>query len=54
MILKMSKTGQFIVPEIKTYKAKRIQHHQTSFKTNAKGTCLGRKHQRRKKPTIKN
>ena len=29
-------------------KAKRIQHHQTSFTTNAKGTCLGRKHKKRK------
>ena len=35
-------------------KAKRIQHHQTSFTTNAKGTSLGRKHKRRKRPTIKN
>ena len=25
-------------------KVKRIQHHQTSFTTNAEGTCLGRKH----------
>ena len=29
---------------------KRIQHHQTSFTTNAKGTSLGRKHKRRKRP----
>ena len=29
-------------------KLKRIQHHQTSFTTNAKGTTLGRKHKRRK------
>ena len=28
-------------------KAKRIQHHQTSFTTNAKGTSLGGKHKRR-------
>ena len=35
-------------------KAKRIQHHQTSFTTNAKGTSLGRKHKRRKRPTIIN
>ena len=38
--------------EIKTFtdkrKLKRIQHHQTSFTTNAKGTSLGRKHKRRK------
>ena len=32
-------------------KLKRIQHHQTSFTTNAKGTSLGRKHKRRKRPT---
>ena len=31
-------------------KAKRIQHHQTSFTTNTKGTSPGRKH-RRKRPT---
>ena len=31
---------------------KRIQHHQTSFTTNAKGTSLGRKHKRRKRPTV--
>ena len=30
---------------------KRIQHHQTSFTTNAKWTSLGRKHKRRKRPT---
>ena len=29
------------------WKVKRIQHHQTSFTTNAKGTSLGRKHKRR-------
>ena len=34
--------------------AKRIQHDQTSFTTNAKRTCLGRKHKRRKRPTITN
>ena len=33
-------------------KAKQIQHQQTSFTTNAKGTSLGRKHERR--PTITN
>ena len=27
-------------------KAKRIQHHQTSFTTNAKGTSPGKKHKR--------
>ena len=32
-------------------KVKRIQHHQTSFTTNAEGTPLGRKHKRRKRPT---
>ena len=31
-------------------KLKRIHHHQTSFTTNAKGTSLGRKHKRRKRP----
>ena len=30
-------------------KAKRIQHHQTSFTTNAKETSLGRKHKRSKR-----
>ena len=38
----------------KQAKAKRIQHHQTSFTTNAKGTSLGRKHKGRKRPTITN
>ena len=32
-------------------KIKRIQHHQTSFTTNAKGTSLGRKHKSRERPT---
>ena len=32
-------------------KVKRIQHHQTSLRTNAKGTSLGRKCNRRKRPT---
>ena len=32
-------------------KVKRIQHYQTSFTTNAKGTSLGRKHKRRKRAT---
>ena len=44
--------------EIKTFyrqaKAKRIQHHQTHFTTNDKGTPLGMKHKRRKRPTITN
>ena len=31
--------------------SKRIQHHQTSFITNAKGTSLGRKTQDKEKPT---
>ena len=35
-------------------KVKRIQHHQTSFTTNAKGNSLSRKHKRRKGPTITN
>ena len=32
-------------------KAKRVQYHQTSFTTTAKGTSLGGKHKRRKRPT---
>ena len=32
-------------------KVERIQYHQTSFTTNAKGTSLGRRHKRRKRPT---
>ena len=32
-------------------KAKRVQHHQTSSTTNAKGTSLSGKHKRRKEPT---
>ena len=43
--------------EIKTFTDKqklKIQHHQTSFTTNAKGTSLGRKHKRRKRPTVTN
>ena len=39
---------------LQTRTAKRIQHHQTSFTTNAKGTSLGRKHKRRKTPTKAN
>ena len=35
-------------------KAKRIQHHQNSFTTNAKETSLGGKHKRRKRPTKTN
>ena len=35
-------------------KAKRIQHHQTSSTTNAKGTSLSGKHKRRKGPTKTN
>ena len=42
----------FKIGKIKTFyrqaKVKRIQHHQTNFTTNAKGTVLGRKHKRRK------
>ena len=34
-----------------TSQVKRIQHHQTSFTTNAQGTSLGRKHKRRRRPT---
>ena len=41
--------------EIKSFprqaKVKRIQHHQSNFTTNTKGTSLGRKHKRRKIPT---
>ena len=41
--------------EIKSFpdkqKLKRIQHHQTSFTTNAKGNSPVRKHNRRKTPT---
>ena len=32
-------------------KVKRIQQHQITFTTNAKGTSLGRKHKGRKRPT---
>ena len=32
-------------------KVGRIQHHKASFTTNAKGTSLGRKQKRRKRPT---
>ena len=35
-------------------KAKRIQHHQTSSTTNAKGTSLSGKHKRTKGPTKTN
>ena len=44
--------------EIKSFthkqKVKRIQHHQTSSTTNAKGTSLSGKHKRRKGPTKTN
>ena len=43
--------------EIKRFTDKqkqRIQHHQTDFATNTKGTSVGRKHKRRKKPTKTN
>ena len=36
---------------LRTNKAKRIQHHQTSSTTNAKGTSLSGKYKRRKGPT---
>ena len=39
---------------LQTSKAKRIQHHQTSSTTNAKGTSLSGKHKRRKGPTKTN
>ena len=42
----MEKTKTF-----QTRKIKRIQHHQTSFTTNAKGISLGRKHKKRKRST---
>ena len=32
-------------------KVKRIQHHQTSFTTNAKGTSVGRKREGKELPT---
>ena len=32
---------------VQTSKVKRIQHHQTSLTTNARGTFLDRKHKRR-------
>ena len=35
-------------------KVERIQYHQTSFTTNAKGTSLDRKHKRKKRPTKTN
>ena len=35
----------------KQAKVKRIQYHQASFTTKGKGTSLGRKHKRRKRPT---
>ena len=40
--------------EIKSFpdkQVKRIQHHQTSFIAHAKGTSVGRKHRRKKRPT---
>ena len=44
--------------EIKTFtdkqKLREFSTNKTSFKTNAKGTFLGRKHKRRKRPTITN
>ena len=43
--------------EIKTFTDKqklRVQHHKTSFTTNAKGTSLCKKHKRRKTPIITN
>uniref|UniRef100_A0A8C6BD19 L1 transposable element RRM domain-containing protein n=1 Tax=Monodon monoceros TaxID=40151 RepID=A0A8C6BD19_MONMO len=55
-ILKVMK-GKNLQPRLlylKQAKAKRIQHHQTSFTTNAKGTSLGRKHKGTKRPTITN
>ena len=33
---------------LQTSKSKRIQHHQTSFTTNAKGSSLGRKQEKEK------
>ena len=35
-------------------KAKRIQHHQTSSRANAKGTSLSGKHKKRQGPTKTN
>ena len=34
-----------------TSELKRIKHHKTIFTTNSKGTSIGRKHKRRKRPT---
>ena len=39
---------------LQTKKAKRIQHHQTSSTTNAKGTSLSGKQKKRKGPTKTN
>ena len=40
-----------VKPKTFQTKVKRIQHHQTSFTTNAKGMSLSKKHKRRKRPT---
>ena len=42
------------IKSLRTSKTKRIQHHQTSFTTNAKGTSIGGKHKRRKRTTKTN
>ena len=42
------------IKSLQIRKAKRIQHHQTSSTTNAKGTSLSGKHKRRKGPTKSN
>ena len=51
----LSKTLFRFDGEIKSFtdkqKLKRIHYHQTSFTTNDKGTSLGSKHKRRKRPT---
>ena len=39
---------------LKQANANRFQHHQTRFLANAKGTSLGRKHKRRKRPSETN
>ena len=49
-ILNPARLSLRIDGEVKS-KVKRIQHRQTSFTTNTKGTSPGRKHRRRKRPT---
>ena len=46
--------GEKSFTDKKKLRAKRIQHHQTSSTTNAKGASLSEKHKRRKGPTKTN